>query len=130
METFSGFFIHFDVQPPSMEPQPFGHGNTATTAPAQQRFTGLQWSHSLSAMETVGAGLALVRHFRPSMEPQPFGHGNVKPPSVTAPAVVSLQWSHSLSAMETVHVVRLGGIGYLPFNGATAFRPWKRLSRR
>ena len=107
-----------------MEPQPFGHGNpTAPPAPpaAPASFNGatafrpwkpyrtagstcstciLQWSHSLSAMETVANdveddeiiptfnGATAFRPWKqqtctapghtrkPSMEPQPFGHGN------------------------------------------------------
>ena len=61
---------------PSMEPQPFGHGN-------------------LSPLVKKDQGQV------PSMEPQPFGHGNVPKGHVGCVLFQNLQWSHSLSAMET-----------------------------
>ena len=111
--------------PASMEPPPFGDGNAARTGslPAPSScFNGatafrrwkplrrrvkiqgrqlLQWSHRLSAMETVATGV------------------------MTAAQWALLQWSHRLSAMETrTWASRLGR--YLRrFNGATAFRRWK-----
>ena len=60
----------------SMEPQPFGYGNNALSQLTYQG-PALQWSHSLSAMET-------------SMT------------AVQSAGEVVLQWSHSLSAMETI----------------------------
>ena len=39
----------------------------------------LQWSHSLSAMETAFSFLQFHRCPYASMEPQPFGHGNETP---------------------------------------------------
>ncbi len=115
----------YDVHVPSMEPQPFGHGNAQSNRrPAGQipSFNGatafrpwkpwhpevavlmaeiLQWSHSLSAMETsiYKAGIYTVD---------------------------DLQWSHSLSAMETCLSPAPATMPTLSFNGATAFRPWKR----
>ena len=83
-----------------MEPQPFGHGNmnfrrglpitqsalqwshslsAMETVPFRvrcPRTRHLQWSHSLSAMETRGLPLVFRELVKPSMEPQPFGHGN------------------------------------------------------
>ena len=65
---------------PSMEPQPFGHGNKSCYGYAHQRpgKPTLQWSHSLSAMETSETSPSMLSSgAHPSMEPQPFGHGNV-----------------------------------------------------
>ena len=160
--------------PPSMEPQPFGHGNDLTPAhrcypffpfngatafrpwkhrwrPARRwaisTFNGatafrpwklalaplimdlildLQWSHSLSAMETAGLPQGIHLRGVPSMEPQPFGHGNKSATVMLTNVQPTLQWSHSLSAMETVLRAQLFGLAIAPFNGATAFRPWKR----
>ena len=109
-----------------MEPQPFGHGNgnargralaaprpfngaTAfrpwkpriLTVPLSQNLTHLQWSHSLSAMETA----------RDTSKEFSL-HSN-------------LQWSHSLSAMETSRCRSPLRPAAPAFNGATAFRPWK-----
>ena len=64
------------IHPPSMEPQPFGHGNTPTAKGCHRRAPFLQWSHSLSAMETAGLPQGIHLRGVPSMEPQPFGHGN------------------------------------------------------
>ena len=111
---------------PSMEPQPFGHGNFQEykgPVPFRIAFNGatafrpwkpsssmgisqtmccLQWSHSLSAMETPRTfGEALLDHMDlqwshslSAMEtPRTFGEALLDH--------MDLQWSHSLSAMET-----------------------------
>ena len=61
----------------------------------------LQWGHRLSAMETSIFKLRCCQHNHPSMGPPPFGDGNL-----------------------STHV-RVA-LAYAPFNGATAFRRWKR----
>ena len=61
----------------------------------------LQWSHSLSAMETPIVNKPCHKLVRPSMEPQPFGHGNRWWEEGQFRGNAFLQWSHSLSAMET-----------------------------
>ena len=110
----------------------------------------LQWSHRLSAMETLQQPDAHSQHHHPSMEPPPFGDGNLIAGTVALGMMICLQWSHRLSAMETSHDApqrpggRLPSMGpppfgdgnrpparkpccrCLPFNGATAFRRWER----
>ena len=84
----------------SMEPPPFGDGNTA-----------LQDVTNASD--------------KASMEPPPFGDGNSQASPTGAPSDTPLQWSHRLSAMETreqTHAIRSADGR---FNGATAFRRWK-----
>ena len=61
----------------------------------------LQWSHGLSAVET----LALT------------SNGCI---------LIVLQWSHGLSAVETVRPPSTL-TATCPFNGATAYQPWKHL---
>ena len=152
--------LHGDAGRASMEPQPFGHGNAVVLRKANddaRRFNGatafrpwkqrltrqlvstyppLQWSHSLSAMETPVSVGGQVTPQVASMEPQPFGHGNGlrgrlpgavsgrfngatafrpwKPPPANPPAVGEawLQWSHSLSAMETRRRCGDGALGF------------------
>ena len=89
-------------RPPSMGPPPFGDGN-AIAAALPNSITGLlQWGHRLSAMETRWTISGQSRSW-------------------------CLQWGHRLSAMETTTsstgVVTPTGS---TFNGATAFRRWKR----
>ena len=108
-----------------MEPPPFGDGNvtgigqietagtilqwshrlsameTSRTDDSPVRRTSLQWSHRLSAMETSRVSTCTTGRGVPSMEPPPFGDGNLR--STPSPA-------HSTAS----------------FNGATAFRRWKR----
>ena len=109
----------------------------------------LQWSHSLSAMETsssdrpsrtcrtasmepqpFGHGnhhaahrVGILRHA--SMEPQPFGHGNPRRKSERlagrTPASMEPQpFGHGNRGTWPGTTGRSGC-----FNGATAFRPWK-----
>ena len=148
METCKEHLPAIDAYTASMEPQPFGYGNHDTYSLATEPFTGfngatafrlwkrgfiddtpgswglLQWSHSLSAMETRIENRNRPAWSKASMEPQPFGYGNV----VTSPPYNighKLQWSHSLSAMETCRIGPNGWRGRQSFNGATAFRLWK-----
>ena len=109
---------------PSMEPQPFGHGNTRGMPVGSVPWSTLQWSHSLSAMETRQSRIWWWVGLLPSMEPQPFGHGNAGGYRRNIRVYAILQWSHSLSAMETA-VLCGTNPEPRPFNGATAFRPWK-----
>ena len=113
----------------SMGPPPFGDGNKvwtkhegypsvcfngATAFRRWKRLIGLalssgsarlQWGHRLSAMETVSVASLAKRAGGASMGPPPFGDGNLK-------------------------VVRVGIYMRRCFNGATAFRRWKRPERR
>ena len=91
----------------SMEPPPFGSGNMT------------------DSMTAIPKDLARDA----SMEPPPFGSGNHAYSVVThgTPTRTSLQWSHRLSAVETsISSTYVPPCGLPPFNGATAFRQWKR----
>ena len=139
--------------PASMEPQPFGHGNYTSHGPApspRKSFNGatafrpwkpreaepttppvhqLQWSHSLSAMETRRLPGQGAHPVPASMEPQPFGHGNS--PSVAAKLpgkYASMEPQPFGHGNTTTSWTR--GAPCTCFNGATAFRPWKLRSSR
>ena len=84
----------------SMEPQPFGHGNSVTSRQ--------ELCEVAASMEPQPFGHGNGRNphvigtpVGASMEPQPFGHGNVHSRTGAVALFVELQWSHSLSAMET-----------------------------
>ena len=86
----------------SMEPPPFGDGNIVCGSTNIYSYDMLQWSHRLSAMETLLApGGAAPLAPLASMEPPPFGDGNTAGPR------------RSRAPCST------------RFNGATAFRRWK-----
>ena len=134
--------------PPSMEPPPFGAGNlspasfdingvtTFNGATAFRRWkrplsgatiggtSVLQWSHRLSALETMPPALVATTASPPSMEPPPFGAGNLLVRRVRAGVTSVLQWSHRLSALETRYPPGFEAHTN-SFNGATAFRRWK-----
>ena len=59
----------------------------------------LQWSHDLSAMDTIGEGL------------------DTEKPN-------ELQWSHDLSAMDTGYPFLAEHPSTSRFNGAMTFQPW------
>ena len=61
------------------------------------------------------------------MEPPPFGDGNGKARGISSCFAFWLQWSHRLSAMETRDATSSRPSPGRRFNGATAFRRWKRL---
>ena len=74
---------------------------TSTIASGLLRFRTLQWGHRLSAMETLEQLSKNVDK-------------------------LSLQWGHRLSAMETWWRTQTAWSRRKCFNGATAFRRWKR----
>ena len=84
-----------------MEPPPFGDGNIAVVNRGEVEYRELQWSHRLSAMETTMTETYETTINAASMEPPPFGDGNF------------------VSQRDE-------GQEQLGFNGATAFRRWKR----
>ena len=102
-------------RPASMGPPPFGDGNVGTARrclasmgpppfgdgnDGRETPFSWQWGHRLSAMAS---------RFVPAFPPE-------------------LQWGHRLSAMETsAYMQSTGGPWSSRFNGATAFRRWKRL---
>ena len=114
----------------------------------------LQWGHRLSAVETHLEAQGAIPLRIPSMGPPPFGSGNNSFCTVNWSFRASLQWGHRLSAVETTWATRppcwsapsfngatafrqwkrhgptAGGVSSSPFNGATAFRQWKRFWRR
>ena len=98
-ESFQRPVIPF-IEPP-MEPRPFDRGN-----------------HPLRPRP--GAGLPA------SMEPRPFDRGNTSSGMVGPMTISALQWSHGLSTVETWPKPTLRTPAMPCFNGATAFRPWKR----
>ena len=87
-----------------MEPRPEGRGDKARNAPVVQA-TWLQWSHGPKAVETGGCVGAPPFLDQASMEPRPEGRGDRSPPCSR-------------------------GIPGPRFNGATARRPWRPVSRR
>ena len=84
-----------------MGPPPFGGGNLVQRFPRFRHQSPLQWGHRLSAVETRNISCQLLQGRTASMGPPPFGGGNLPRP--------------------------MAGLGCLGrFNGATAFRRWKR----
>ena len=113
----------------SMGPPPFGDGNIALATTSRSPCRLLQWGHRLSAMETVPEPSLRQRQGLASMGPSPFGDGN---PTCHQPATLILrllQWGHRLSAMETWTCQSWSKPKWGCFNGATAFRRWKRRQR-
>ena len=86
-------------QQPSMEPPPFSDGNLAGVDSGWQVVVNLQWSHRLSAMETIWS---MSR----------------RPSAITFNGATAFQrWKLLRPKGATVRM--------LPFNGATAFQRWK-----
>ena len=142
----------------SMGPPPFGDGNEPGMH-VGTRFMPLQWGHRLSAMETRDTIPGRKSGQLASMGPPPFGDGNLShlhstlgaehlasmgpPPfgdgnflGLFGPGFpsLSLQWGHRLSAMETADKILQSLEDLAPriprgFNGATAFRRWKRRTK-
>ena len=77
-------------------------------------------------METVATWENQPRPVLPSMGPPPFGDGNKVRLPTDGSAKCPLQWGHRLSAMETSCRPSSGRFPTSTFNGATAFRRWKR----
>ena len=133
-----------------MGPQPFGGGNPDSTPFSRMPTwyfngaTAFRWWKPDAVDVIIGA----AKH--PSMRPPPFGGGNVIAPSYPALDHYILQWGHRLSVVETTATLyhrraffyasmgpppfgggnawrrRLYRVPLLSFNGATAFRWWKR----
>ena len=129
METYyQAPFFGYATQA-SMGPPPFGDGNFSAlweTSSPRSCFNGAtafrRWKPVPETLIPFGGQVA-------SMGPPPFGDGNM--PDVMPELIWehTLQWGHRLSAMETIyHVPQYPGKGFR-FNGATAFRRWKRHSR-
>ena len=136
---------------PSMGPPPFGDGNTTRQSPTTNThptFNGAtafrRWKPGPD-YEAAGKGLIPsmgpppfgdgnllppghpgAADLRPSMGPPPFGDGNLLKSSRASITFVFLQWGHRLSAMETFGAPNPLLPGGPTFNGATAFRRWKR----
>ena len=84
----------------SMGPPPFGGGNFHSRKPKGPMYW-LQWGHRLSAVETSAWRWVTF-------------------------SGSTLQWGHRLSAVETILGTNLMLLCIGRFNGATAFRRWKR----
>ena len=134
-------------QTPSMEPQPFSHGYIVELVHIAPGPRSLQWSHSLSAMDTRAEPPGRFSTDRPFNGATAFQPWIRCPRKCWSNSTSRLQWSHSLSAMDTCcprrrhqHAGALqwshslsamdtrgfqyDGQRYGPFNGATAFQPW------
>ena len=68
----------------------------------------------------------VIPFIEPPMEPRPFDRGNTSSGMVGPMTISALQWSHGLSTVETWPKPTLRTPAMPCFNGATAFRPWKR----
>ena len=108
-----------------MGPPPFGDGNLPVGILYMAMLFGLQWGHRLSAMETnmVNVGLGALVYLQ-------WGHRLSAMETTGYDLEIEvdrdLQWGHRLSAMETRNGRGRTPTWSAPFNGATAFRRWKR----
>ena len=66
------------LEDPSMEPWPFSHGYGFIMLVIARGGFNLQWSHGLSAMDTLKLDDVAIQVRNPSMEPWPFSHGYVQ----------------------------------------------------
>ena len=109
--------------PASMGPPPFGDGNMQRHAPAR---VGIGASMGPPPFGDGNRGVPAGGALRgtASMGPPPFGDGNLGA-VVASMRESELQWGHRLSAMETCSSC-LWAYRRRGFNGATAFRRWKR----
>ena len=136
-----------------MEPPPFSDGNAHCWTGGNHfllRFNGAtafrQWKQGSNKRDCD-------LRYPASMGPPPFGSGNKVPTNGTVTSGIRLQWGHRLSAVETRPYQRIHSLGYhasmgpppfgsgnmtsswpcgifwMGFNGATAFRQWKRRER-
>ena len=109
-----------------MGPPPFGSGNTGGTVFDRLDRGELQWGHRLSAVETATAkGDAQIKSVLQ------WGHRLSAVETSTEETarmveLIGLQWGHRLSAVETAWLSRKAYTLGHGFNGATAFRQWKR----
>ena len=93
----------------------------------------LQWGHRLSAVETsrytpIALSMFWLQwgHRLSAVETCPQAPGDDHAGLGIALSMFWLQWGHRLSAVETRERRRPGGYCEWRFNGATAFRQWKR----
>ena len=111
----------------SMGPSPFGGGNRVNRPPFADVFDA-----SMGPPPFGGGNVPYVLLHQltahPSMGPPPFGGGNYiwQVPGISVYS--SLQWGHRLSVVETPPAYCRRRPGLASFNGATAFRWWKRVN--
>lgn len=134
---------------PSKEPWPFSHGYRTVPKNSSSCIGGLQWSHGLSAMDTLPESAEKTTSLRLQRSHDPSAMDTFAPGGTPSSNVI-LQWSHGLLAMDTPRAdrpvlparaasmePRLFSHGYpdpqttsrsaMPsFNGAMAFQPWIR----
>ena len=84
----------------------------------------LQWGHRLSAMETLRLQSRGGQRQRPSMGPPPFGDGNLRVPDKLINGCAAFNGATAFRRWKR-GVVRRCCRQALAFNGATAFRRWK-----
>ena len=119
-----------ETQLASMEPPPFGDGN-----PFDEDLDGefryqLQWSHRLSAMETFqNAVMDLSVIADASMEPPPFGDGNNEGHRQDRRRLPRFNGATAFRRWKRDRRQPVHG-GHPGFNEATAFRRWKPRERR
>src|SRR5579875_1708269 len=88
----------------SMEPRPYGRGDTRSVDDERVAGKALQWSHGHTAVETAAQSGRSTQNMWASMEPRPYGRGDF------------VDW-------------RAGQRRAFRFNGATAIRPWRLRGR-
>ena len=112
---------------PSMEPWPLSHGYRAAGPLPHGGVLILQWSHGLSAMDTVLVDGSLIVSTEPNgaMTSQPWIRNSTGDSQL---GTSDLQWSHDLSAMDTLRTWGCSIRHCCSFNGAMAFQPWIRIT--
>ena len=90
--------------------------------------TELQWSHDLSAMDTVESPTGTDTRFTLQWSHDLSAMDTVSLLAMSATTETVLQWSHDLSAMDTSSPFRSTERRTSRFNGAMTFQPWIRQS--
>src|SRR5579875_2136875 len=104
VETLVHCVAHREVLRASMEPRPYGRGDTPAVDDERVAGKALQWSHGHTAVETAAQSGRSTQNMWASMEPRPYGRGDF------------VDW-------------RAGQRRAFRFNGATAIRPWRLRGR-
>ena len=126
METILPHKAESEILIASMGPPPFGDGNRRPPGCRGPHCPQLQWGHRLSAMETALSQRRRDARPAASMGPPPFGDGNFLLPqyrSLGQPAA-----SMGPPPFGDGNLLRSARyiLPTVRFNGATAFRRWKR----
>ena len=97
---------------------------------AQHTTTGFNGATAFRRWKQLGVSVPFQFCHTASMGPPPFGDGNLETTGRNLVQDIGLQWGHRLSAMETLVPPLVMVMAWSSFNGATAFRRWKRQRRR